>query len=257
MNSFSQEHLFAQRRALKAIVRHAIHFAGIPVPKRIAGHFCWADPRLFRAEPTEPHVHAWIRRCLSPGDTFFDVGAHYGWMSVTACRVVGRHGRVIAFEAAPALLDMLRYHKAVNRLRQMQIVAGAVCHIESDAVPFHLVNGGLSFSNALTCRDGLPATETLVNTLTLDAYCSSSTYWPDTIKIDVEGAELLVLEGAASVIEQKRPKLIIAVHPPWLPQGQTAEHVFQFLRIHAYRLEDKVEHPFAGHVFGDYLWFPE
>src|SRR5690349_8207993 len=45
---------------------------------------------------------------------FFDVGAHYGWMSLIGAQCVGAAGRVIAFEPAPPLVDILRYHKRVN-----------------------------------------------------------------------------------------------------------------------------------------------
>jgi hypothetical protein len=55
-------------------------------------------PLLFGSRPTAAHVLKWIDERLRPGDTFFDIEAHYGWMSLLACRRVGARGKVIAFE---------------------------------------------------------------------------------------------------------------------------------------------------------------
>src|SRR5207248_10245206 len=169
----------------------------------IWGRLCWVHPRLLTAEPSEPHVHAWIRQCVSAGQVFFDVGAHYGWMSLIAAHRVGPTGRVISFEPAPPLVDILRYHKRVNRLKQMEVVVSAVSDRDCQSVPFLLMNDGLSVGNSLVAHklEGR-TTESAVRTETLDSYCSRNNCWPDVLKIDVEGAELLVLRGAAEVLSR-------------------------------------------------------
>src|SRR2546421_5533711 len=117
---------------------------GICLPRHIAGHLVWTSPRMLATEPPEGHVLGWITELLPRGGTFFDVGAHYGWIAIAAARRVGRSGRVVAFEPSPALIDILSYHKRVNRLAQIEIVPKAVSNIDSGAVPFFLVNKGLS-----------------------------------------------------------------------------------------------------------------
>ena len=73
------------------------------------------------------------------------------------------------------------------------------------------------------------------------------------IKIDVEGAELMVLHGAAALLEECRPALIVAVHPSWMPQGQRAEDLFEFLGKLGYRVADSKVVRYEGSDFGDYL----
>ena len=92
--------------------------ARLPLPKILMGNLVWIDSRLLGAEVTETHVLRWIRESLRPGDTFFDVGAHRGWMSLVAAKRVGPRGRAVAFEPSPPLVDVLRYHQRVNRMRQ-------------------------------------------------------------------------------------------------------------------------------------------
>lgn len=231
-----------------------------PLPKRVAGRLVWAHPGLLTAQVTEPHVLRWITEALRPEDTFFDIGAHCGWMSVIAAKRTGRKGHVRAFEPSPVLARIVGYHARVNRLPQLEVIAKAVSDTDSDGVPFYLVNQGLSFRSSLTIgsddtRHIQPAekTEIRVTSITLDRYCSSHNLVPHLIKIDVEGAELLVLRGAEMTLARHRPRLIVGVHPHWLPRDQTAAQIFQLLGRHGYRIEDASVISFEGADFGDYL----
>lgn len=59
---------------------------------------------------------------------------------------------------------------------------------------------------------------------------------PVLLKCDVEGAELLVLEGAVEFLRRYRPPLLLSVHPPDLPKfGHTTDDVAAFLTAHGYR----------------------
>jgi len=195
---------------------------------RIAGQFTWVHPRVFTsiATLTQSNVIGWMDQYLRPGDTFFDVGANCGWLSMRAARRVGGAGRVVAFEPSPILVDILRYHCKVNRLPQITIVGKAVSNSDGEAALF-LLNQGFSFRNSLTIeRDDAPYVRPdekgriIVPTVTLDHYCRESELRPALVKIDVEGAELLVLEGCREVLRRARPIVIVGVHPYWLPAGQ-------------------------------------
>src|SRR5690242_10495101 len=94
----------------------------ISAPKRVGGHLFWTQPRLLMSPTPEEHVVRWISAALKKGGAFFDVGAHYGWISMVAARCVGQKGRIVSFEPSPLLFKILRYHKRVNRLNQMQVV---------------------------------------------------------------------------------------------------------------------------------------
>lgn len=225
------------------------------------GKLFWVDPRLASA-PTEPHVLHWIERQITPGGTFLDVGAHFGWMSLVACRGVGGSGRVIAFEPSPPLADLLRYHKRMNGLIQLEVVSKAVSCANEPDVPFALVSGGESFLNSLVLGAAESgnvlarnqSAETIgVDTITLDNFCLEAGVRPDLIKIDVEGAELLVLRGAVSTLAESHPALIVAVHPPWMPYGQSESDLFELLARFGYRVLDSHLVPYQGTSFGDYL----
>lgn len=226
----------------------------------MAGGFIWTTPNLLTAPDPEAHIVRWISNVLFAGAVFFDIGAHYGWTAMAAAKEVGRSGRVVAFEPSPVLINILRCHKRMNGLRQLEIVGKAVSHTDSPSTSFFLLNGGLSFRNSLTIgQDDTPyirSTEKTmceVESITLDHFVSSSGMIPDAIKIDVEGAELYVLRGARRTIARYRPALLLGIHPYWLPRSQTVRQIFDFLDRYEYEIQGEHIVQFENSYLADYL----
>jgi len=221
-------------------------------------------PRLLSLDTTdfEPHISRWIMANLRPGAVFFDVGAHFGWLSLKAARRVGRNGRVVAFEASAPAVEILSYHQRVNRLPQMNIIAKAVSDTD-DAEIFYLLDEGLSSRNSLmTGASGLPFLDgpekpaksaSRVPAIKLDTYCEAAQLRPDVIKIDVEGAEGKVLRGASEILRRFRPALVLSTHPYWLPPSESVEAILDMLAGYGYRVNDSHIVQFQGYEIGDYL----
>jgi hypothetical protein len=74
------------------------------------------------------------------------------------------------------------------------------------------------------------------------------------VKIDVEGAELWVCEGARRLLAHRRPALIIATHPTWLPEGQKIDDLFALLSDYGYRIIASDTLRYQETDFGDYLF---
>jgi len=250
--------------ALHGFVKRAIYRTKLPAVKLLNGRLTLMAPNLLFASPTEPHILRWIRDLLQPGDTFLDVGAHCGWMSLAACHRVGATGKVVAFEASPPLLELLSYNKKANGFHQMEIVPKAVADSDDRALPFHLVNHGNSFLNSLVDHGLEPAASLdrrpsviQVQTVTLDEFCQNRNVRPNVVKIDVEGAELIVLRGCKHLLGQRRTSFIVAVHPTWLPGDQKAKELFDLFQVHGYRMVRSRAARYDGADFGDYVFVPE
>lgn len=127
--------------ALHQLLKRAARRTGLPFPKVLWGKPIWTHLQLVNHVVWGESVLRWITEYLKPGDVFFDVGAHYGWMSMVAARRTGRSGRVVAFEPSPSSVDFLRYHKQVNGLTQIEIVPKAVTCADAARTPFILVEG--------------------------------------------------------------------------------------------------------------------
>ena len=236
---------FSKKAALSLLYRLP------PFPTNMSGSSVWIHPRA-RFSITaktffkrEHHVRAWLTEQLKPGHVFFDVGAHHGWVSMWTLPLIGKEGSVVSFEPSPANLSVLEWHLRKNKFSQWTIIPKAVSDVDAEAEEFFLVDTGDSPMNSLTTgipgtplMDGRNIRKTSIQTITLDTFYGESRLRPDLVKIDVEGAELLVLRGAAKLLEASRPTIILAVHPYWLPKGQSTRQIFEFLTEHGYTMYD-------------------
>lgn len=159
----------------------------------------------------DPVLLDWAERHVSPGMTVWDIGANVG---VFAFAAAGRGARVLAVEADPWMATLLLRSRALNKQLQVDILAAAVADGPGVA-PLQLASGGRA-GNALASvagqrlMFGKAMGEVQVPTLTLDALIDRFGP-PDFVKIDVEGAELLVLEGAPRLLREVRPTVVIEV----------------------------------------------
>ena len=170
----------------------------------------------------EPHVRHSLRVLLSPGDTFIDVGGHIGYHSVLGASLVGSGGRVIAFEADPRNFARLQDHlapfpwaTAVNR---------AVWSSTSTVIFERSSEPGESGWGTLTAvRDLKRGEHITVETISLDDWLSENANGcVSAIKVDAEGSEVSIFQGATAVLKGVRPNVIFEANDVVLRQAQTS-----------------------------------
>jgi len=151
----------------------------------------------------EPVVQQQLQRLLRPGSTFWDVGAHIGFFSLIASRIVGPQGHVHAFEPLPENMVRLQQSLALNEnTRNVAVHPWAVADVVGEAP---LYRNGVSPLASLMAGQGMP---TIVHCVTLDIVADEFGL-PDLIKVDVEGAEARVLVGARRLLAQRPLPLIM------------------------------------------------
>lgn len=139
---------------------------------------------------------------LRSGDRLWDVGAHKGFVALAAARRVGAGGHVLALEPAPANQVFLRRHIGWNRAR-VEVMPVAL----SDA-PGESTFGGTGSSIAYRLGQG----DQTVRVRTVAEIIDGEGRPPPTVlKLDVEGDEAAVLEGAGGHLERVE-LLFVAVH---------------------------------------------
>lgn len=158
----------------------------------------------------EGEVRQQIREVLKPGMTIVDVGANIGLYTVWAARCIGDSGRVYAFEAAPSTSDVLRKNIAANGCKNVTVVTRAVMDKKGTTAFFIEDSSGTSG----VFPSGREKSCVEVEAVSLDEYFQEQG-WPDVhvIKIDVEGAEKLVLDGMRELCRRSPGlKLIVEVN---------------------------------------------
>jgi FkbM family methyltransferase len=155
-------------------------------------------------------IHRLLDRFATPGSTIVDVGANIGYNALHAARRAGPRGRVVAVEPTPDNLAVLRRNVAAAGLHNVVIEPVAAGRESGTRELF--VRGAVSAVNSLFPQSCYAAvTDVLRVAVTpLDELVDGVV---DVVKIDVEGAELEVLEGMPRLLRESRPVLVIEWHP--------------------------------------------
>lgn len=145
-------------------------------------------------------------RLVAPGATVLDLGAHIGYYTLLASRLVGPTGRVFAFEPDPMNVWYLRQHARLNRCANVEVMETAVCDR----------SGTVSFARGTGSGTGhvAPDGPMSVAAVRLDDFVRDRQVEPGAIKIDVEGAEAAVLGGAGETLRSFRPTIFLSTHSP-------------------------------------------
>lgn len=191
---------------LPAVKRHLASLPG-EVPMRLHdGQTVFANPNdyigsmvyLFR--DLDPAISWCLKKILRPGDCFVDVGANIGVETLPAARLVGDGGKVVAFEPNPPVFAMLERSVRANSLDQVRLIAAAVSSIEGAlqiSVP--------SDNSGCACVSSGEADGSVeVPAVRLDRHAALVGVDIRLLKIDVEGHELGVLEGAEGILKAGR-----------------------------------------------------
>jgi len=143
----------------------------------------------------EPEVTSAILSVLQESHTFFDVGANLGYYTLLASKKVGSSGRVHAFEPAPAQFEHLRLNARLNRAANVVLNNIALAEAKGEREML-LSLGWNQGTHSFGATEG-PTKAYRVPCATIDGYVvSNGLERIDAMKVDVEGAELLVFRGA-------------------------------------------------------------
>jgi len=194
------------------------------LPRRLGPHRILAGPlrgrRIFTSwhdypaailGRTEVALINWLRRNVSPGETWLDIGAHYGYTAIAICELVGPHGRVFAFEPLLATAGYLSLTRDLNAFQQLTIV------------PFGLDDSTSMRTLQVATRRGMatPLEGDVAphNTIYLTGFEAVWDMLADGdpaihgVKMDVQGMEIAALRGMERWLNRFHPKLVVEIHP--------------------------------------------
>jgi FkbM family methyltransferase len=224
----------AVRRAIYGLIDDGTLRRGWP--RAINGEKIRFPPRWARYYPSDyqPATQRFLRRVCRPGSTAIDLGAHIGLYTVLLSRYVGETGCVVAFEPMPETRSALQRTLALNRCRNVQVRHEAVADASGRRL-FYDTGNEVSNENSLVPLE--QATAVLeVPMVSLDGLQLDDV---SCLKVDVEGAELDVLEGARELIARWQPVIALDVHPEQLRQGgRSSGDVWDLLHDYGMTIEN-------------------
>jgi FkbM family methyltransferase len=175
-----------------------------------------------------------IQRYVKHDSIVLDVGANIGIYTLWLSQYVSDPGRVIAFEPDPQNYERCAENLRRNRLESVRLERTALSN-KCGTLQFSI---GQDTENHLLPPDAVAASSVSVQSTTLDAYCRRHDIATiDFMKIDVEGAELMVLQGAANVLAGSGIGVIqLELNDALKKYGIRRSDVVQLLEDYGYRL---------------------
>jgi FkbM family methyltransferase len=176
--------------------------------------------RDLAADATENFLRNFVRE----GDTVLDVGANIGQSALVAAVLAGGRGHVVSFEPNPAAFAGLQaavqcsgLHNITTELLALSDRSGRVEFFVDTREEYTAVASSLRQLDDLVASGKSKPTSVLC--MTLDDYCAANGLRPNVIKIDVESAEPLVIEGGRSTIETLLPIMLFEFWETWWNRG--------------------------------------
>lgn len=190
----------------------------------------------------DPPLTAFVRNWVRPGQTVWDIGANVGLFTFLAAGRVGTDGRVLSVEPDAWLIQILRKGARMNADVVPVDVLGVAIADKNSILNFRIA----SAMRAVSHLDGYgfahmtegSRERQLVPAVTLDWLLSEYSVRPDIIKIDVEGAEALVLAGSSRILQDVRPIMLIEV------SAERASEVTEIYKKNGYQLRDAMSSTF-------------
>ena len=160
---------------------------------------------------------------IEEGDVVLECGGHHGCTAIVLSNWVGGAGKVVTFEPSPANCDIIETNIKHNELRNVTLERKAV----------GAERGTITINDASNSSVTLSGEGQRVELTCLDTYEYLN---PTFLKIDVEGFEMQVLQGAQKILST-RPKFAIEIHTDALSMyGASVQDLFRLLGVENYKL---------------------
>jgi FkbM family methyltransferase len=222
------------RRAYAAALR--ARYADGGMPWRVHDQTVRIDPRVRHLVPHESErpLYEFVRAHVAPGAQVLDVGAFLGIYAILESQLAGPRGRVLTLEPTNWSASMARRHIDYNAGHgaPITLIEAAAGNAPGTGI---LHEYDEPYVNALAEAVDVTGSPRLrpVDVVTLDEVCSQQRMNPSFVRIDVQGAEWRVLEGARELIRTAAGGLVIVaeMHPQcWPAFGVDARDALEIIR---------------------------
>ncbi len=193
-----------------------------------------------KSHPSEIKLARFLIQHLNTEDHFLDIGAHYGFFSLLALKLVGDKGKLVAIEPSSSAFKILthNFHHIANIQLKNQAVNDAVGHVTFYEFPNreseYNTMDVTQFKNQEWYIENHVKKKT-VEATTIDALTVENTFNPSIIKIDVEGGELKVLQGGAYFLRHQSPLVAMEYLSP-LRGNENHQKAVALMRTWGYQL---------------------
>ena len=147
-----------------------------------------------------------LANMLGPGMAFYDIGAHFGFFSLMAARIVGSKGAILSFEPLPENYGLLEHNASANGFRNIRCLPVAVGAADGEGRFLVSTDPSQGMLASDQKQPDQRIAEIIVEVRRLDNMIAKNEIPPPhAVKIDIEGGEVAALAGAANMLSIWRP----------------------------------------------------
>ena len=204
----------------------------------------------------EPHFQQILSKYINKGDTVFDIGANIGYVSTAMSKLVGQDGKVFAFEAVPMTAKAFTENIKLNNCTNIQLIQKALSDKVGKAT-FRIPNGGENHSMAsmMWHKSDDDTINVAVDTIVIDQDEKLKQITPSFIKIDVEGAEGLVVKGMQELITKSSPVIFIECSKAGRNVVWEIMKKLNYSCFLSHDLSNEITN-FDKYIHNDFMWLP-
>jgi FkbM family methyltransferase len=197
--------------------------------------------RVLRKKAYEPELVNLVAQYLDPERDILDIGANVGLLTVFFAHTLQSPYRVLAVEPTPVAQYYLKRNIERNGVNATVVVFDGLVTDKPGSYKLNVIFGKEEYSSlGNIVHESVSSEQSLtinVRGETVDNLVSRFDFHPGFVKIDTEGAELLVLRGAVQTLKQEHPVLLMELSDRLLASlGCSSQQVFDLLRKNSYRL---------------------
>ena len=161
----------------------------------------------------EPYETELIKKQIKKGDVILDIGANIGYYTLIFANIVGKEGRVYAFEPDPENFAILKKNIEINNYDNVVLIRKAVSN-KSGKIRLYLCEDNKGDHRIYDSYDGRESID--IEAITLDEYFKDYNGRIPLIKMDIQGAEFGAFEGMTSILKKNKN---IKIFTEFWPQG--------------------------------------
>lgn len=193
-------------------------------------------PARVRGQPYEKYQTKLFSEIVKKGAVIVDIGANIGYYTLIAAELVGENGKVFAFEPEPENYSLLVRNIEANGYKNVLPLRKAVSNRVGTTRLFLCPYGNKGWHRIYDSQDGWNSIE--IETVTLDGFFKDKEDRIDVIKMDVEGAEMAILQGMSHILKRNDNLKIFTEFLPALLEkfGSSPEGYLNQLLKHGFKL---------------------
>ena len=188
---------------------------------------------LFDYEPIETEL---FKKEIKDGDIVVDIGANIGYFTLLMAKLVGINGKIISFEPEPSNFTLLNKNVIINNYQNVTLEKKGISDYNGRCKFFLSTDApGMHSLHKIDSK----GEEINIDVIKLDEYFNTTGLIDkiSLIKIDVEGAELQVLNGMKTILKNKKLKLLIEFIPKHLEKhGTNPDDILKILEKNNFKI---------------------